>query len=392
MQYHRDRISRTNSRIQGTQIHKKVPISSPIVAPELNYAYVRKVGKKSIVHVVYPAISIPPKNYGGVEKEIYLLAKEQAKRGYDVYVFAHPESVIPGCKIIPCPSCGNTMGQIQADMVLKFIQRCKPDVIHDHSPWGLLGSRNCHCPVIRGVYGDPFKLYVATVRSDTTVVFTTKAFATFYGYPNAPIIRMAIDENLKNVPFCPVRKATWALFVGKMEEIKGPQTAIAWAKKTNRTLVMLGPIFNLAFFDTQVRTHVDYSCNTIKNAVDLANALPTGKIIYGGTLRQVDFWVPYLAAGVTFVPSECEEAMSMVVQEAMLTGCPVIATNRGGIFESMGEGIGGRVVSSTDEVAMYLDTLNHWYQAKEARDYILTTRTPEVMVDSCDEIYRKVMK
>jgi len=120
--------------------------------------------------------------------------------------------------------------------------------------------------------------------------------------------------------------------------------------------------------------------------------MPEGKIIYGGLISRDTIWKAYLKAGVTFVPSQCEEAMSRVVQEAMLTGCPVMATDRGGIFESMGEGIGGKLVRSTSELVIYCRTIDKWYDPQKAREHILTTRTPEVMTDTCDDIYKKVLK
>ena len=389
-----------NAKIKYTQVEngrctriprtrKKSPVTAPLPPskPEITYTYTRKTGTISVVHVVYPAFPLPPKNYGGVEKEVYLLAEEQAKRGYDVYVFAHPKSVIPGCTIIPYA----LSGQKQVDKVLYFIRNDKPDIIHDHSPWGLLGTFNCGCPVIRAVYGDPFKKFKHTIREDAITVFTTKAFAKFYGFPDAPIIRMAIEKDLDKTPFQPTERKDFALFVGKMEDIKGPQTAIKWAKKMERSLVLLGPVFKAEFFNAQIRKHLDYSASSVDNAVELACSI-RNKIIYGGVLNQRNFWKPYLSAGVTLVPSQCEEAMSMVVQEAMLTGCPVIATDRGGIFESMGEGIGGRVVNSMDEAVEWSKTISEWYDPWAARNHILTTRTSKVMVDSCDKIYKEILK
>ncbi|MBE3102561.1 MAG: glycosyltransferase, partial [Firmicutes bacterium] len=230
------------------------------------------------------------------------------------------------------------------------------------------------------------------VREDALTTFTTKGFAKFYGFPDAPIIRAAVGENLDEIPFQSKVRGDWLLFVGKMDRIKGPHTAINWARALNKTVVLFGPVSNRLFFNTHVRTQLDYIASSVENTLDLAKRVPPGKIIYGGLISRLAIWDAYLEAGITIVPSQCEEAMSRVVQEAMLTGCPVIATDRGGIFESMGEGIGGRVVTSIDEVLAADKTLPQWYDPQKAREHILTTRTPEVMTDSCDIIYNGVAK
>lgn len=64
----------------------------------------------------------------------------------------------------------------------------------------------------------------------------------------------------------------------------------------------------------------------------------------------------YGRARLLIAPSLCEEASGRVVQEAQLNGIPVLASNRGGLPDSVGAG--GMVLDPNAEIDPWLDALN----------------------------------
>lgn len=341
-----------------------------------------------IAHVVYPSYPLPLKAYGGVERGVYLLAREQARRGHQVTVFAHRDSKIEGCQIVGCLSKDPGMKKNQTSLVLLHCRNEMIDIIHDHSPWGTLGSTVCGCPVIRTIYGDPFKKYVHTLRQDTVISFTTNAFAAFYGYAGAPIIRPAISENPNTKPFNSGNRKEWLVFVGVMNKYKGPQTAIKWANRLGRNLLLLGPKKDERFFETQIQPHCGGIYDNSRTSVEWINKLKPTTIVYGGIVARDFIWDIYLQAHAVLVTSECVEAMSRVVQEAMLTGCPVYAHAVGGIPEVMGE-VGGINTNDVEDVIAY-DRAND-YDPVAARDRICKNRYPGAMYDDCHKLYMEAI-
>ena len=52
-----------------------------------------------ILLIADPGIPVPPVGYGGIERIVYLLAKEYKKRGHEVDILAGPGSHFEGGKV-----------------------------------------------------------------------------------------------------------------------------------------------------------------------------------------------------------------------------------------------------------------------------------------------------
>ena len=123
------------------------------------------------------------------------------------------------------------------------------------------------------------------------------------------------------------------VFLGRIEEIKGPHLAIEIAHRTGMPLIIAGnvPPEHRAFFDTKVKPHIDGKTITYIGPVDdrEKNALL-------GSARA--FLMPIL----------WEEPSGIVMPEAMACGTPVIGLSRGGVPEYVEHGVTGFVVDDVD--------------------------------------------
>ena len=111
------------------------------------------------------------------------------------------------------------------------------------------------------------------------------------------------------------------LFVGRLIDVKGVSLLIDAAKEM--------PDINFVF------------AGDGPLAAKLAGIkTKTGNIIYNGKVNNTDLPSFYSAADVLCVPSQYEEGFGRIIIEALACGCPVIATNRGGIPEAMDSTVG----------------------------------------------------
>jgi glycosyltransferase involved in cell wall biosynthesis len=127
------------------------------------------------------------------------------------------------------------------------------------------------------------------------------------------------------------------MFLGRIERIKGPHTAIAVAKSTGHWLILAGNVSPLAeekkYFEEEIQPHID------------------GKqVVYVGTLNdeQKNYYLGQAKA--LLFPIEWNEPFGMVMVEAMACGTPVIGFRRGSIDEVIDEGVTGFKVDSLEQM------------------------------------------
>ena len=72
----------------------------------------------------------------------------------------------------------------------------------------------------------------------------------------------------------------------------------------------------------------------------------------------------YRTAKVLLVPSRCNEAWGRVVTEAHFSGIPTLASDRGGLRESVGPG--GILIDPDDDFSVWVEALSRlWDNRKE---------------------------
>jgi glycosyltransferase involved in cell wall biosynthesis len=128
------------------------------------------------------------------------------------------------------------------------------------------------------------------------------------------------------------------VFLGRLERVKGPHTAIAIAGRAGRSLVLAGNHATTGpeaeYFEREIRPHIDGRRVQYLGPVDDAakNRL-LGR-----------------AAALLF-PIEWKEAFGIVMAEAMACGTPVIGFPRGSVPEVITDGVTGFVCRDVDAAA-----------------------------------------
>ena len=84
-----------------------------------------------IVHVCSTSLPVPPLGYGGTERLVFWLAREQQKMGLRVTVIAHPDSrvaeLLPGVSLLPCDRDRDALALVPADADVLHLHRVPYD-------------------------------------------------------------------------------------------------------------------------------------------------------------------------------------------------------------------------------------------------------------------------
>jgi len=282
-----------------------------------------------------PELPVPPKLYGGIERIIDMLARGLVARGHDVTVFAHPESATAGRLV---PWAGRTSRSLadtarNAAVLAREALTGRFDLVHSFSRIAYLSPLlPLSIPKVM-TYQRPISLRsvgIAHTLSRGTISFT--AVSDWLMRDVSTIGRWAMVPN--GVPLDVYDSAPAVMpdaplvFLGRLEEIKGPHLAIEIAERTGRRLVIAGnvPTEKRAWVESHVFPHIDGDRIQFVGPVD-----DTQKNALLG--RAAGFLMPIL----------WDEPFGIVMAEAMACGTPVLGLNRGAVPEVVEDGVTGFV-------------------------------------------------
>ncbi|MCY9669396.1 glycosyltransferase [Paenibacillus alginolyticus] len=305
------------------------------------------------------AQKLPPTNQGGTEKIVYELTENLVRRGHRVTIFAASGSRT-SAKLVPFPRGLRNQGI--AKYVLSRLPR-DVNVIHDHTFRSALGRLNLRIPIV-------CTLHLPVKQRVKHPVYLSMRARKVMGKNRGHYVYNGLNPN--EYEFSD-KKRNYMLFMGRILREKGVLQAIEIAERTNKKLIIAGPIKNKIFFNNEIAPRIRRNPNI--NFV--------GPI--GGKNRQK--LLKY--ASCLLFPTLWEEPFGLVMIEAMACGTPVIALKRGA--SEVMAGFPRLICRSVSEMVAKVKEGKYPHPAV-LRRYVIRRFTTSQMTTKYLQIYQKVMK
>ena len=166
----------------------------------------------------------------------------------------------------------------------------------------------------------------------------------------------------------------YLLFFGRIHPHKGTAEAIEVAQQSGMPLVVAGIIQDQEYFDARVAPHIDDE--------HIRFLGPVGPDERGGLLSGARALLHLISF---------DEPFGFSVVEAMASGTPVIAHERGSMTELIEEGSNGFLVNSTDEAVAAVEA-SAQLDGLGVRESVSTRFDVNRMVDEYVAVYETVVK
>lgn len=331
-----------------------------------------------------PEITVPPGEYGGVQRLVAQWVTELRTRGHQVALMARPGSTLACDRFFPWPGL---QSQRPADTwrnawaLLRAARAFQADVVHSSSrllyTWPLLLAR---VPVLMTYHRAPGIRQIALAnRLGGRLAFSGVSRYIMErgrgGGGDWHCVYNCID--LAELNYQPVADPDAPLvYLSRIDADKGAHLAIEIARRSGRRLVLAG---NHSADANATR----YWRELIQPQIDGT------QISYVGPVgpRQKNELLG--RARALLVPTQCDEAFGLVYAEALACGTPAIGTFRGAVPEIIEPGRTGWLMNDVDEglrAVANLDGLSRAACRQTAEDRFGIPR----IVDGYEAIYRQL--
>lgn len=323
-----------------------------------------------------PGITVPPENYGGIERIIDFLVTGLQDRGHEVVLVAHAASKAP-VRIIPYKSAGSSrMDHVNNLLTINQLKGFRPEIIHSFSRLAyLLPFMWSPLPKIMSYQREPT---IAQIKR--AVLLDGKKNLTFTGcsdYITDKLAPFAVAETVYNgvdvgkYNFVPeVGQESPLVFLGRLEPIKGIRTAIDVALSSGKKLVIAGniPAEYTSYFNEEIKP------------------LIRGDIQYIGQVNDEQKNKLLGTAAALLMPIAWNEPFGIVMAEAMACGTPVIGFNQGAVPEVIKNGLNGYRCDTTGEMIGLVQQVGEINRHTVRRD-VETRFSSDVIIARYLEIY-----
>jgi glycosyltransferase involved in cell wall biosynthesis len=293
-----------------------------------------------IAMISTPFIPVPPKDYGGTELIVHELVEGLLDRGHHVTLFATGDSqtratlqALYGEAIWPPEPI------VELDHVSWAMRQAAEggyDVVHAHSPSALALGRmapspplvytihHAQEPVLSGYYAHFAEVDCVCISRDQCRRETGTEWCT--------VIHHGLDASRFQWS---EQAEPYVCFVGRLAREKGPVTAIDVAARAGVPIRMAGAVHppDQAYVEAKV-----------------ARRLSRPGVTWMGPIGP-DQKIPLLRnARALLAPIEWNEPFGLILIEALLSGCPVVAFGRGSVPELVDHGVTGFVAASENDM------------------------------------------
>ena len=326
------------------------------------------------------AWSTPPKKYGPWESVVSLLTEGLVKRGIDVTLFATADSHTTAKLHAVCPRPYEEDKSIMVKVyeclhISEVFERANEfDIIHNHFDYlPLTYSALVETPVVTTIHGiSSRKILPVYKKYDNRTFYVSISDA--YRCNELDYIA-TIRHGIDIESFCfNDNPQDYLLFLSRLHKDKGAKEAIEVAKKTGRKLRIAGFIADQAYFEKEIQPHIDNEQIIYEGHVDSERKTELLSNAYT-LLHMINY----------------DEAFGLGVVEAMASGTPVIAMNRGSMAELIRDGETGFLVNSVEEAVEAVKKIDS-LSRKECRESVEKCFSVDRMVDDYIRVYEEILE
>ncbi|MDG4762263.1 glycosyltransferase family 4 protein [Micromonospora sp. WMMD710] len=333
--------------------------------------------------VVPPWLSVPPPGYGGLEQVVAALVDALTGHGHAVTLFGaggqHGTAAAGFVSTVPevqYERLGESLPELaHLARVNRLITAADFDVIHDHTTIGPLVAGRRAVPTVATVHGNPVGEYgdvLGDADQEVALVAISHAQRRLNpGLPWAGTVHNALD--IRGFPRKTEPGAGPVLWLARFSPDKGPDVAIRACREAGLPLLLAGKCNEPAerrYYEQVVAPLVDDDVTVMLNA-DRAE-----------TLRML------VDARCLIMPIQWEEPFGMVMLEAMATGTPVVALDRGAVPELVRPGVTGLVCDRPDDLSAALVAAQR-LDPEDCVAHVAENFSVERMAFGYEEVYRR---
>ena len=334
---------------------------------------------------------VPPPKYGGTERVVSCVAEELVALGHEVTLFATADSKtsaeLRGCTTKPIRSNRRAHDRIYRSALniqalskaVTEIQSGDFDIIHNHFGWQtLLFEKLITTPIVTTIHGildktqEPTEYHMFKEFRKSNFISISKSqrrhlpelhfVATVYNGIRPS--RFKFNETPED----------YFAFLGRIHPQKGPEQAIAIAKKTGIKLVIAAKIDpnEKAYFKERIKPHIDGR-----------QIIFLGEVGHNKKVRLLR------NARALIAPIQWDEPFGITNIEAMACGTPVLTINRGSAPEILRDGKNGYLCKNATEIANRIKDIDSISRVA-CRDYVEKHFTARCMTEGYVKVYERI--
>jgi len=289
-----------------------------------------------------PFVAVPPPLYGGTELVVHELAEGLIASGHEVTVFATGDSRT-SAELECLYSRAQWPPETLADLnhvswaMRRVVEHGSFDVIHAHSAVALACARlSSGTPLVYTLHHTRDEQLSAFYQHFTDAHFiaiSEDQRRREIALDDVTVIHHGIDPNKYE---CRLRPAgDYVCFVGRFAQVKGAHTAIDAAARAGISICIAGEA---------------HPPDRAWAANALAGRLSQPHVRYLGSIGLEEKALLLRDARALLAPIDWNEPFGLVLIEAMMAGCPVVAYARGSVPELVEDGVTGFIAASFDHL------------------------------------------
>lgn len=311
-----------------------------------------------------PLIPVPPAGYGGIERIVDALIRHYRAAGHQVALLAHPDSTAPVDARFAWTDLriSGTAATLRNALALRRAVRAfRPDVVHSFSRLAyVLPTLATRQPVVMSYQrhtGGRQIAWAARLGGRTLRFTGCSEFICGMGRPHGGVWEAVPNfielEKLDFVPRVPADAPL--VFLSRVDDIKGPDLAIAIARGAGRRLLIAGNRATTGpqaeFFRREIEPHLGRDgVEWIGEVDDVRKNELLGR------------------AAAMIVPIRWNEPFGIVFAEALACGTPVITCARGALPEIVQPGRTGFFITGVEDGIAAVHRLGELDRAACRRD------------------------